>query len=90
MRTLQMTSSAFLLTFGVLTTTPAVAAKAPDVSSIIKQANLAAYYQGNDGRAKVKMTIVDAKGNKRTRKMVILRRDVQDGGGCSAWLCDAV
>ena len=52
----------------------------PDVQTIVNKANLAAYYQGDDGKAKVKMTITDKQGNERTREFNILRKDVKDGG----------
>ena len=52
----------------------------PSVDEIVKKANLAAYYQGDDGRASVTMTITDAQGRTRTREFVILRRDEKDGG----------
>ncbi len=42
---------------------------------IVEKANLASYYRGKDGRAEVKMTIVDKQGRKRHRKFIILRRD---------------
>ncbi len=53
---------------------------APTVDEIINRANLAAYYGGDDGRAKVVMTITDSQGRTRTREFVILRKDVKDGG----------
>jgi len=52
----------------------------PDVQTIVKKANLAAYYQGDDGRAKVKMTITSKQGKKQYREFIILRKDVKDGG----------
>ncbi len=52
----------------------------PDVQMIVNKANLAAYYQGDDGKATVKMTITDKQGNERTREFNILRKDVKDGG----------
>jgi len=52
----------------------------PDVETIVNKANLVAYYQGKDGRAKVKMTITDKKGQTRLREFIILRKDVKDGG----------
>ena len=52
----------------------------PDVNTIVNKANLIAYYQGNDGKAKVKMTITDKKGQARTREFIILRKDIEDGG----------
>ncbi len=64
----------------------------PDVDTIINKANVMAYYQGADGKAKVEMTItaydqMDAQGNTpdgsaknvRTREFIILRKDVADG-----------
>ena len=51
-----------------------------DVNVIITKANLTAYYQGNDGKAKVKMTITDKKGQQRLREFIILRKDITDGG----------
>lgn len=50
-----------------------------DVQQIVQKAYYMAYYQGEDGRAKVTMTITDKQGNKRTRQFVILRKDVADG-----------
>ena len=51
-----------------------------DVGAIVNKANLAAYYQGTDGKAKVKMTITDKQGRERLREFTILRSDVKDGG----------
>ena len=51
-----------------------------DVNTIVSKANLMAYYQGNDGKAKVKMTITDKKGQTRNREFIILRKDIKDGG----------
>jgi outer membrane lipoprotein-sorting protein len=51
-----------------------------DVEEIVQRANLAAYYAGEDGRARVRMTITDAQGRTRMRDFFILRRDVEDGG----------
>jgi outer membrane lipoprotein-sorting protein len=62
----------------------APAAQAPStdmtVDEIVNRANLASYYQGNDGKARVHMTITDSQGNTRTRDFIILRKDEQDGG----------
>ena len=52
----------------------------PDVNTIVHKANLVAYYQGKDGKAKVNMTIVDKNGQKRQREFIMLRKDVADGG----------
>ena len=54
--------------------------KIPDVNTIVNKANFMAYYQGEDGKAKVKMTITDKKGRTQQREFIILRKDVKDGG----------
>ncbi|MCB9964352.1 MAG: outer membrane lipoprotein-sorting protein [Rhodospirillales bacterium] len=56
----------------------APAAHALSVNEIVAKANHAAYYQGEDGRARVKMDITDSQGRKRTRDFVILRKDIGD------------
>jgi len=55
-------------------------AEVPSVDEIVNKSNLAAYYQGQDGRSKVHMVITDAQGRTREREFVILRRDEKDGG----------
>lgn len=65
----------------VLSMAAAAADKAaPDVETIVKKANQAAYYAGQDGRATVKMTITDAQKRTREREFTILRMDLEDGG----------
>jgi outer membrane lipoprotein-sorting protein len=54
--------------------------QAPDVQAIVEKANVSAYYLGDDGRAKVEMTITDSQGRVRQRQFTILRKDVSDGG----------
>jgi hypothetical protein len=56
------------------------AGEAPGVEEIVRQANLAAFYAGADGRAETRMTIVDGQGREQVRQFTILRRDVDDGG----------
>jgi hypothetical protein len=51
-----------------------------DVDTIVNKANVVAYYQGDDGKAKVKMTITNKQGQKRNREFIILRKDIKDGG----------
>lgn len=51
-----------------------------DVNTIVNNANLSAYYQGDNGKANVKMTITDKNGLERTREFAIVRYDVNDGG----------
>ena len=52
----------------------------PSVDQIVQKANRVAYYQGQDGRAQVSMTITDAQNRQRQREFTILRRDDQPGG----------
>ncbi len=59
----------------------ALPAYAADVNEIVAKANHAAYYQGEDGRAKVNMVIRDDQGRERTRQFVILRKDIGEGDG---------
>ena len=47
----------------------------PTIDEIVNRTNFAAYYQGQDGKAKVKMTITDKQGRERIRQFVILRSD---------------
>jgi outer membrane lipoprotein-sorting protein len=56
------------------------ASEQPDVTEIIRKANLAAYYSGADGRAEVEMIIKDSNGRTRNREFVILRRTVAENG----------
>jgi len=51
-----------------------------DVNVIVNKANIMAYYQGDDGKAKVKMTITDKKGQTRLREFVILRKNIGKEG----------
>ncbi len=51
-----------------------------DVEAIVRAANLAAYYQGSDGRSEARMLIEDAQGRVQQRQFTILRRDHADGG----------
>lgn len=51
-----------------------------NVNIIVNKANLAAYYQGEDGKAKIKMTITNKQGQKRLREFIILRKDTKDSG----------
>jgi outer membrane lipoprotein-sorting protein len=52
----------------------AVAAE-PTVDEIVDKALRANYYPGQDGRARVSMTIIDKQGRERRRELTILRRD---------------
>ena len=52
----------------------------PSVDEIVDRANKASYYAGDDGKAKVTMTITDSQGRTRSRVFIILRKDISDGG----------
>jgi len=54
--------------------------KTKQVENIIKQANLASYYAGDDGSAEARMIIVDENGKRQMRQFTILRKDQQDLG----------
>jgi len=56
------------------------AAELTDADEIVRQANLASYYAGADGRAEVRMRIVDSQGRDQRRQFTILRRNVAPGG----------
>jgi len=49
--------------------------KNPSVDTIVEKSNHMAYYQGDDGRANITMTITDEQDRKRHRRFTILRRD---------------
>ena len=68
----------FLLS--LILTGASFATLALDAHTIIKKAELAAYYAGNDGRSQARMMIVDAQNRKQFRQFTILRKDVADGG----------
>lgn len=51
---------------------------APSVEEIVKKTNHMAYYQGKDGRARVKMTITDSQGRARDKEFTILRLNRDD------------
>lgn len=55
-----------------------VAQEAPSVDEIVKRTNHMSYYQGKDGRARVKMTITDAQGRTRVKDFTILRLNKDD------------
>ncbi|MFO7821828.1 MAG: outer membrane lipoprotein-sorting protein [Lentisphaeria bacterium] len=54
---------------------PAEKGKQLSVAQIVDKSNWRAYYQGQDGRARVKMTITEKDGDTRNREFTILRRD---------------
>ncbi len=66
---------ATLMTTLTLALPPASRAADPSVDEIVERTNRIAYYQGNDGRARVKMTIIDAQDRERLRQFTLIRRD---------------
>ncbi len=56
------------------------AADLKDASEIVNRTNVAQYYAGKDGRALVRMKVVDAKGRSQRRQFAVLRRDDKEGG----------
>lgn len=68
---------------GILLSTVSVTAGAQDLKDarqIVDRTNVTQYYAGKDGRALVRMMIVDGKGRSQRRQFAVLRRDVKDGG----------
>jgi hypothetical protein len=59
----------------------AAEARALDGTGIMRKALDVVYYQGNDQRADVDMTITDAQGRERVRQMTLLRRNQGTSGG---------
>lgn len=55
--------------------------QAIEVDEIVTKANEAAYYQGEDGKAKLSMVITDSQGRERQRELTILRRNDDDENG---------
>lgn len=68
-------SAAALVSALLLALPLASRAAVPSVEEIVEHTNRVAYYPGNDGRARVKMTITDAQGRTRQRRFTIIRRD---------------
>jgi outer membrane lipoprotein-sorting protein len=58
---------------------PAKWVQAFTADEIIQRANIASYYAGDDGKAKVKMELVSKGGKKRLRELTILRKDIKEG-----------
>lgn len=55
-------------------------AQTVDAEALMKEAHLNMYYAGDDGSARVKMTITDKNGKTRERDFTILRKDLKEGG----------
>jgi outer membrane lipoprotein-sorting protein len=77
MRTVLITLGVLVLSVGF---SNAFAGEKLSAQAIVAKANLVSYYQGQDGRARVKMTIDDKKGKPRLREFIILRKDANIAG----------
>jgi outer membrane lipoprotein-sorting protein len=56
-------------------------AETKDATEIMKEAHMNLYYMGDDGKAVVNMELKNKDGKVRTRRFVMLRLDVAEGGG---------
>lgn len=65
-----------LLLLGVAGLAGPLAAEELTADEVADRAAAASYYQGEDGRAEVTMTITDRQGRERKRELIILRRDM--------------
>ena len=63
---------------GMLAMAWTAAAETLSVEDVVKKTNHASYYQGKDGRARVKMTITDAQSRTREREFTILRKNMDE------------
>lgn len=77
---LQISLLSIVLT-GLVSSVFAEEAKELTVDEIVAKANHMAYYQGLDGKSKVKMVITDKQNRERNREFNILRLDVGDTDG---------
>lgn len=67
-----------LTAWTLVTLLPGLAAAEITADEVVARANQASYYAGQDGRAKVRMTITDKGGGTRVREFTILRKNVED------------
>lgn len=67
-----------LIAVALLAAAPVATSQQPSVEEIVQRTNLTSYYQGDDGKARVSMTITDAQGRTREREFTILRRNMDD------------
>jgi outer membrane lipoprotein-sorting protein len=71
---------ALILVAGLAALGAAPAAAQADAEELMKTAHLNMYYAGDDGSARVMMTITDKRGKTREREFVIIRKDLEEGG----------
>ncbi len=74
---MKLDSVKVLITMAAMLIVPMVSICAEELSvdEIVANGVRANYYHGSDGRARVKMTIVDKQGRERGRELTIIRRD---------------
>ncbi len=65
-----------LMALALLTIATSALAQDITVDEIVKRTNHTSYYQGQDGKARVSMTITDDQGRTREREFTILRRNM--------------
>ena len=75
--------SVFLLSLG--TAQVSVQAQTLDITQIVKKANHAVLYQGDDGKAKIDMKIIDGKGRERNRQLTMIRKNLDDVDGAQKY-----
>jgi outer membrane lipoprotein-sorting protein len=68
----------FAITLAFLVAGAVARAQEPSVEEIVQKTNATSYYQGQDGKARVKMTITDNQGRERNREFTILRLNTDD------------
>lgn len=73
-----LTSSLFSLLALLSISTTSTASDLTDPVAIVTKANHVAFYQGNDGKAKARMLIIDNQGRKQFRQFTIARKDLSD------------
>lgn len=78
MKTLAWFIGSCIFTALVLTAVPAFAGEQLSADEIVKKAVHMFYYQGQDGRARVKMTITDDQGRTREKEFTILRKNMDE------------
>lgn len=69
-----------MLAAAMMFSTAASGMELSDADEVVRQANLASYYRGADGRSEARMIIEDRQGRKQQRQFTILRRDHEEGG----------
>lgn len=71
-------NAGLLFALTIILGAPVTQAQEMSVQEIVDKTNEAAYYQGDDGRARVHMEIEDSQGRTRERELTILRKNIGD------------